>query len=191
MQPYLHLLSTFQTKYKMVKDNGRLGGGTFLCDFVGRLDRKKVLTNKGRLGFDEIATLSSKPHLLLYSDPAISEYFRGRGDVMIFGDADLLFELAVFLAYRGAEFHTGFSGYDEFKRFGEPRKLYASEFVHDADYEKLGDSEILYSVIHAVSAVKDGRLRELFLNAARWSKSAEEVAKMRKDVFSLDRQISE
>ncbi len=60
-----------------------------------------------------------------------------------------------------------------------------------ADYEKLGDSEILYSVMHVVKAVKDGRLKELFLNAAQWSKNAEEVAKMRKDVLSLDRQISE
>jgi len=45
--------------------------------------------------------------------------------------------------------------------------------------------------MHVEKAVKDGRLRGLFLNAAQWSKNAEEVAKMRKDVLSLDRQISE
>jgi hypothetical protein len=191
IQPYLYLLSTFETRYRMVKDDRRLTRGVPLLEFVERLGTKRVLTNKGRIDFNRVAALGGKPHLLLYSDPAISGYFSERDDLMVFGDADLLFELAVFLTHRGAQFHTGFSGYDEFKRFGEPRKLYAYEFVHDADYEKLGDSEILYSVIHAVNAVKDGRLRELFLNAARWSKSAEEVAKMRKDVFSLDRQISD
>jgi len=74
---------------------------------------------------------------------------------------------------------------------GADVELYTSHFVGYASYEKLGDSEILYSVIHIVKEVKDGRLRELFLNAAQWSKNAEEVAKMRKDALSLDRQISE
>jgi len=190
MQPYLYLLSTFETKYKMVKDHRRLSSGVPLAEFIRGLGRKKVLTNEGRFEFSQVAAASDKPHLLLYSDPTISEYFSERDDLMVFGDADLLFELAVFLTYQGVKFHTGFSGHDEFKRFGEPRKLYAYEFVSDADYEKLGDSEILYSVIHAMNAVRDTRLRELFLNAARWSKSAEEVAKMRKDVLSLDQAFS-
>ncbi len=191
MQPYLSLLSTFETRYRMVKDERRLSSGVSLLEFVERRGKKKVLTNKGRLNFNEVAAFKGKPHLILYSDPVISEHFRERDDLMVFGDADLLFELAVFLTYQGAKFHTGFSGHDEFRRFGEPQKLYEYEFVSYADYEKLGDSEILYSVIHVVSAVKDERLRELFLNAARWSKDPKEVSRMRKDVLSLDAQISE
>jgi hypothetical protein len=190
MQPYLYLLSTFQSRYRMVKDDRRLSGGVSLLEFAERLGGKKVLTNKGRLSFNDLANSTSKPHLLLYSDPAIAEHFSERDDLMVFGDPDLLFELAIFLTYHGTKFHTGFSGHDEFRKFGEPRKLYVYEFVSYSNYEKLGDSEILYSVIHVVNSVRDERLRELFLNAARWSKNAEEVAKMRKHVLSLDAQIS-
>jgi hypothetical protein len=162
-----------------------------LHEFAETLSGKKVLTNRGKLTFNEVATLQRDPHLVLYSDPALSRHFTERDDLLVFGDEDLLFELAVFLTYRGTKFQTDLSGHEEFKEFGEPRKLYAYHFVGYADYEKLGDSEILYSVMHVVKAVKDGRLRELFLNAAQWSKNAEEVTKMRKDVLSLDRQISE
>jgi hypothetical protein len=190
MQPYLYLLSTFETRHRMVKDDKRLSCGVPLAEFIRGLGRKKVLTNKGRLSFNDLADSTSKPHLLLYSDPAIAEHFSQRDDLMVFGDADLLFELAVFLTYHGTKFHTGFSGHDEFKRFGEPKKLYVYEFVSYSNYEKLVDSEILYSVIHVVNSVRDERLGELFLNAARWSKNAEEITKMRKHVLSLDAQVS-
>jgi hypothetical protein len=191
MQPYLSLLSTFKTKYSLVKDNRRMRGGIPLQKFAEAMGGKKVLTNRGRLTFNEVATLRRDPRLVLYSDPALSKHFTERDDLLVFGNDDLLFELAAFLTYKGTKFQTDLSGHEEFKEFGESRKLYAYHFVGDAEYEKLGDSEILYSVIHVVKAVKDGRLKELFLNAAQWSKNAEEVAKMRKDVLSLDRQISE
>jgi hypothetical protein len=191
MQPYLYLLSTFKTRHRLVKDDKRINGGIPLNEFAETLSAKKVLTNRGRLTFDDVATLQRNPRLVLYSDPALSKQFSEKDDLLVFGDDDLLFELALCLTYRGTKFHTDLSGHEEFKEFGEPRKLYANHFVGYADYEKLGDSEILYSVIHVVKAVKDGRLRELFLNAAQWSKNAEDVAKMRRDVLSLDRQISE
>jgi hypothetical protein len=191
MRPYLHLLSTFKTKYSLVKDNRRMQAGTSLQEFAEAMGRKKVLTSRGRLTFNEVATLKRDPRLVLYSDPALSKHFSERDELLVFGDDDLLFELAVFLTYRRTKFQTDLSGHEEFKVFGESRKLYAYHFVGYADYEKLGDSEILYSVMHVEKAVKDGRLRDLFLNAAQWSKNAEEVAKMRKDVLSLDRQISE
>ncbi len=190
MQPYISLLSTFKTKYGLVKDNRRLRGGTPLREFAEALSGKRVLTNRGKLTFNEVAALQRNPRLILYSDPTLSRHFKERDDLLVFGDDDLLFELAVFLTCRGSKFQADLSGHEEFKEFGEPQKLYAYHFVGDADYEKLGDSEILYSVMHVVKAVKDGRLKELFLNAAQWSKNAEEVAKMRKDVLSLDRQVS-
>jgi hypothetical protein len=190
MQPYLWLLSTFKTDYRLVKDERRIEGGRTLEAFLEELRGKKVVTNHGRMTFEEIAQETHKPELLLYSDPRIAANFSDRDGMMVFGGDDLLFELATFLTWKGVKYETDLSGHTEFKKL-EPEKLYPSHFVGYASYEKLGDSEILYSVIHVVKAVKDGRLRELFLNAAQWSKNAEEVAKMRKDALSLDSQISE
>ena len=190
MQPYLWLLSTFKTDYRLVKDERRIEGGRTLEDFTKELGGKKVVTNRGRMTFEEIAQETHKPELLLYSDPRIAANFSDREGMMVFGGDNLLFELATFLTWKGVKYDTDLSGHAEFKKL-EPEKLYPSHFVGYASYEKLGDSEILYSVIHVVKEVKDGRLRELFLNAAQWSKNAEEVAKMRKDALSLDRQISE
>jgi hypothetical protein len=190
MQPYLWLLSTFKTDYRLVKDERRIEGGRTLEDFTKELRGKKVVTNHGRMTFEEIAQETHKPELLLYSDPRIAAHFSDREGMMVFGGDNLLFELAAFLTRNGVKYDTDLSGHTEFKNL-EPEKLYPSHFVGYASYEKLGDSEILYSVLHVVKEVKDGRLRELFLNAAQWSKNAEEVAKMRKDALSLDRQISE
>ena len=190
MQPYLWLLSTFKTDYRLVKDERRIEGGRTLEDFTKELRGKKVVTNHGKMTFDEISQETHKPELLLYSDPRIAANFSDREGMMVFGGDNLLFELAAFLTRNGIKYDTDLSGHTEFKKL-EPEKLYPSHFVGYASYEKLGDSEILYSVIHVVKAVKDGRLRELFLNAAQWSKNAEEVAKMRKDALSLDSQISE
>ena len=190
MQPYLWLLSTFKTDYRLVKDERRIEGGRTLEDFTKELRGKKVVTNHGKMTFDEISQETHKPELLLYSDPRIAANFSDREGMMVFGGDNLLFELAAFLTRNGIKYDTDLSGHTEFKKL-EPEKLYPSHFVGYASYEKLGDSEILYSVLHVVKEVKDGRLRELFLNAAQWSKNAEEVAKMRKDALSLDRQISE
>jgi hypothetical protein len=190
MQPYLWLLSTFKTDYRLVKDERRIEGGRTLEDFTKELRGKKVVTNHGKMTFDEISQETHKPELLLYSDPRIAANFSDREGMMVFGGDNLLFELAAFLTRNGVKYDTDLSGHTEFKNL-EPEKLYPSHFVGYASYEKLGDSEILYSVLHVVKEVKDGRLRELFLNAAQWSKNAEEVAKMRKDALSLDRQISE
>jgi hypothetical protein len=190
MQPYLWLLSTFKTDYRLVRDERRIEGGRTLEVFVKELRGKKVVTNHGKMTFEEIAQETHKPELLLYSDPRIAANFSDRDGMMVFGGDDLLFELAAFLTWKGVKYDTDLSGHAEFKNL-ESEKLYPSHFVGYASYEKLGDSEILYSVIHVVKEVKDGRLRELFLNAAQWSKNAEEVAKMRKDALSLDRQISE
>jgi hypothetical protein len=190
MDPYLGLLSTFQTRYRLVRDGRGLSGGVSLREFVSRLSKKEVLTNKGKLTLNDLAAKGTDPRLILYSDPAISKHVPGGNDLMVFGDSDLLFEVAAFLTCYGVKFQTDTSGHEEFSKFGEPLRLYLHQFISDADYEKLGDSEVLYSVIHVVKAVKDHRLRDLFLNAARWSRSSEEVAKMRKHVLELDRQIS-
>jgi hypothetical protein len=190
MQPYLWLLSTFKADYKIVKDERRIEGGRTLEDFVGELRGRKVVTNHGKMTFEEIAQGNHQPELLLYSDPKIAAHFSDRDGMMVFGGDNLLFELATFLTWNGVKYGTDLSGHAEFKQL-ESEKLYTSHFIGYWDYEKLGDSEILYSVIHVVKEVKDGRLRELFLNATRWSKNAEEVAKMRKDALSLDRKISE
>jgi len=190
MQPYLYLLSTFKTSYRLVKDDRRMTGGLSLGEFTDRLSTKRVLTNRGKLTFDEIAAFRRDPCLILYSDPDLSKHFSERDGLVVFGDADLLFELAAFLTWKGVRYDTDTSGHEEFRKLEDKEKLYVSDFVSDAGYDKLGDSEILFSVIHAREAVRDGRLKGLFLNAARWSKNAEEVAKMRMDVLSLDLVIS-
>ena len=190
MRPYLWLLSTFKTDYRIVKDERRIEGGRTLEEFVKELRGKKVVTNHGRITFEEIAQETHEPELLLYSDPRIAAHFSEREGMMVFGGDDLLFELATFLTWKGVKYDTDLSGHAEFRKL-ESEKLYTSHFVGYSNYEKLGDSEILYSVMHVVKAVKDERLRGLFLNAAQWSKNAEQVAKMRNDALSLDRQISE
>ena len=95
MQPYLWLLSTFKTDYRLVKDERRIEGGRTLEDFVKELRGKKVVTNHGRMTFEEIAQETHEPELLLYSDPRIAANFSDREGMMVFGGDNLLFELAV------------------------------------------------------------------------------------------------
>ena len=111
--------------------------------------------------------------------------------LMVFGGANLLLELATFLTWNGVKYATHLSGHTKFGKLEKPNQLYAGEFVNDSSYEKLGDSEILFSVMHVIRQVEDRRLRKLFLNAAHGSKDAEEISQMRKDVLSLDRRVSD
>jgi hypothetical protein len=61
------------------------------------------------------------------------------------------------------------------------------EFINDYCYPKVGDAEVLYSIVHAVRAIRDERVKELFLNAARHLKEAEGVRRMREFAMSLDK----
>jgi hypothetical protein len=79
MEPYLGLLSTLQTRYKLVRDGRRLRGGVSLREFVSELGDKKVLTNRGKLTFSELAATGTDPRLVLYSDPSITKHFSGDG----------------------------------------------------------------------------------------------------------------
>ncbi len=183
-RPYLALLSALQTSYKIALDNKELSGGILLSDFVNAVGSKEVKTNRGMMSPREMLKSNDKVRLHLYSDPALSEFYAGKEGIEVFGESDLLFELAVFLTYNGAKYEIDESEKIEFE--AEFPDVSYRPFLNDPDYAKIGDSEILHSVMHVLKAVKDEGLRAMFLNAVRYSRDAEEVRSMRETALRLD-----
>ncbi len=57
-------------------------------------------------------------------------------------------------------------------------------FLHDYSWEKLGDSEILGSVIHVFKEIEDESMDFLFARAVQGSKDSSEIASMRKSLLA-------
>ncbi len=186
MTPYLGLLSAVKTNYKLAMDDGRLSNGVALREFVKNLGSRRAQTNCGFLSFEEVATSRRTTKIGLYSDPSLARHYRGNKNLMIFGDEGLTFELAAFLTYHGVEYSIDASGHDAFQEEYPERHYHASEFIHDSGYEKLGDAEVLYSVIHADKGIEDNQLKGIFLNAVRHSRDSVEVRKMREYVLLVN-----
>lgn len=187
MSQYLPILSTIRTNYRITVDRPWLVTGITVDDFVRRFASKKVFTSIGPLSFEEVARSTRPISIGLYSDPSLASHYHGT-DLIIFGDEDLVFELDLFLTHLGVAHEIDASGRKGFDaEIG--RRYYASEFIHYADYEKPGEAEILYSVIHIEKEVKEEKLRDLFLNAARHSKDPKEIREMREYVLSLNRLV--
>ena len=186
MKPYLELLSTIRTSYRIVKDDARLQRGISLQEFVeSKMASKVVETSDGRMRFSDISNSRKEISLRLYSDPTLSKHLKSDSKLTVMGDVDVLFELMVYLKYHNVSYEYDGSGSNAFRDIlGE--KMYRSEFINDSGYEKIGDSEITYSIIHAEKEVRDERLLNLFLNAARHSRDADEISAMKNFVFELN-----
>jgi hypothetical protein len=132
-------------------------------------------------------TCSSKKKvkLVLYSDPSITKHMHSEEHLSIAGDDDLLFELMVFYEFHGIEYTADVDG-SEALALVAGQDFRRGEFIADPGYPKIGDSEILYSVVHAAKAVKDEKILNIFLNAVRYSKEAAEVKEMREYLISKE-----
>ncbi|MEP0824963.1 MAG: hypothetical protein HRF40_05710, partial [Nitrososphaera sp.] len=188
LRKYLRLLSMVKTRYKIVKHDRELdsnGRGTALKSFVDGIGRKMVQTSDGKIKVIDTITCSSKKKvkLVLYSDPMITRYMHSEEHLSIAGDDDLLFELMAFYEFHGIEYTTDVDG-SEALALVAGQDFRRGEFIADPGYPKIGDSEILYSVVHAAKAVKDDKMLNIFLNAVRYSKEAAEVKEMREYLIS-------
>jgi len=191
MRPYLNILSQVHTSYEIVMDDKRIKKGTKLEEFVKELEDKMTDTSDGRLSLEQIARCGKKIALILYSDASISRHLGSSSALAIVGDADTLFEIMAFLEFNEVKYTLDTDGHKSLDKYMPGKKLGNYEFVYDSSYSKLGDSEILYSVVHAVKEVEDERLLNLFLNAVRYSRSAKEVTEMRRFVLQLNEQLKE
>lgn len=196
MRKYLRLLSTVKTRYKIVKDDRELEGsgtGTTLKSLVDGIGRKTVQTSDGKMKV--IGTIArsrkevqKKVKLVLYSDPSITTYIRSEEHLSIAGDDDLLFELMAFYEFHGIAYAADVDG-SEALALVAGHDYRRGEFIADPGYPKIGDSEILYSIVHAAKAVKDEKMLNIFLNAVRYSKESDEVKEMREYLISKEAAI--
>ncbi len=191
MRPYLNMLSQVQTSYEIVMDDKRIKKGIKLEELVKQLEDKMIDTSDGRLSLEQIARCGRKIALILYSDASISRHLGSSSALAIVGDADTLFEIMVFLEFNEVKYTIDTDGHKSLDKYISGKDLHDYEFVYDSSYSKIGDSEILYSVVHAVKEVRDERLLNLFLNAARYCRSAKEVVEMRMYVLRLNEQLKE
>ncbi|MBI4258310.1 MAG: hypothetical protein HY619_05080 [Thaumarchaeota archaeon] len=187
MRSYLILLSMVQTSYRIVKDDPRIQRGISLRGFVDKIASKSLETSDGKTSYEAIGNSGKAIKLVLYSDIGLSKHLKRESMVTIIGDPDTLFELMAYLQHQGVNFELDGAGSEALKDIGID--LWRGEFINDPSYPKIGDSEITYSIIHSVKKVKDERLLNLFLSAARHSRDAEEIRKMRSFVFELNRML--
>jgi hypothetical protein len=206
VRKYTSLLSKLKTTYKLVKDHEQLRGGVGLDDFVLRLKEKKIVfTSWGRMGLIDLLQNSRNEgkgrewngrkygvSLYLYSDPELAKFFTDSGDIKIFDNEDSLFEIAVFLTYHSIDFSLDTEMAELFD--GESRKsstkimraqnFSRANFLNDYSWEKLGDSEILGSVIQVYGEIQDEQIDLLFARAVQGSRDPSEVTDMRKSLLS-------
>jgi hypothetical protein len=185
--PYLSLLSQLKTSYRLVvgkKLRNEPSKCILLSDFAHVIGEKSVLTNLGFKLAREICYSNLPAILHIYSDPSLAlEFSDYEREIHIFGDDDLLFELSIYFTYNNHPYRIDRSE-DDMLEENYPDLSYRS-FLDYPDFGKIGDSEIIFSVIHVMKKVKDEGLRKVFLNAARYSRDADEVKSMRETVLKF------
>jgi len=209
VQKYTSLLSGLKTTYKLVQDKNQLRGGIKLEAFVSGLRKKELYTSEGRMQFQELLDKARVPgeegkqgkkkiQLYLYSDPQLATFFRDPGEIRIFNSEDLLFEVALFLTYHSIEYSLDSEMAEVFdKEFSSMQRDHFSQsispaegnftrqnFLRDPSWKKIGDSEILGSILHVFEEIQDESTRFLFARAVEGSKDASEVAFMRKFILN-------
>jgi ribosome-binding factor A len=199
LRKYSSLLSRVKTNYKLVQDDKGLHGGIKLEDFVSRIGEKVFFTSKGTMKLKELLLHSEGKnasnqkksiHLYLYSDRELAKYFVDSNGMKIFEIEDHIFEIALFLTYHSIAFTLDTqmaelfdSEFDSQSRLRE-RSFSRRNFLHDYSWEKLGDSEILGSVMHVFKEIEDESMDFLFARAVQGSKDSSEVASMRRSLLA-------
>jgi hypothetical protein len=205
VRKYVSLLSRLKTMYKLVQDHDELRGGVRLDDFVATIQERIIFTSKGRMCTKDLLGLSPEQRevkedrksgirLYLYSDPGLSRFFSNSTDVKIFDNEDCLFEIAAFLTYHSIDFSLDtemaelfdneFNGDNLSSRILREGSFSRRNFLRDYSWEKLGDSEILGSVMQVFKEIEDESTVFLFARAVQGSKDSSEVSSMRKSLLS-------
>ncbi len=204
LRKYSAFLSLIKTTYKLVRDRPELKGGTMLEDFVSSLEKKEIVTNKGKKKFEDLFRFSINVNrqktqalgiqLFLYSDPSLGEFFADSFETKIFGNEDTLFELALFLTYLSIDFSLDTELGELFDSeiakdqcYSLSQDISRRNLLRDYSWPKLGDSEILGSVIHVFKEIHDADLRFLFAKAVEGSRDSLEVARMRNTLICHNR----
>jgi hypothetical protein len=211
IRKYASFLSSLKTTYKVTQDHPRLQGGIKLQDFVNDLGRKEVLTNKGKMSFKDVVRFVAREskkqssnasatiiQLYLYSQAELANFFTGHSEVKVFADEDRVFELAVYLTYHCIDFSLDTELAElfdlEIKELGSSsfeREISRRNFLRDYSWNKLGDSEILGSLMHVFKEVSDTDLKFLFAKAVEGSKGPSDVAQMRNTMLTKCRSIDQ
>ena len=197
LRKFAFLLSKVKTNYKLVQECGNLRGGERLQDFVARLSEKIIFTSKGNKKFKDILTHSEDRNaiaqrtiqLFLYSDQNLAKYFSNSNEIKIFSTEDDIFEISTFLTYHSTKFTLDTEMEELFDSEFEQTRLKEGSFsrrdlLRDYSWKKLGDSEILGSVMHVFKEIKDESMEFLFARAVQGSKDPSEVTSMRKSLLA-------
>lgn len=203
VRKYASFLSSVKTSYKLVQDCPQLQRGTKLEDFVNTLGMKELVTSKGRMRVKDLLRFPSTENkqaaksiqLYLYSDPELARFFPDSIEVKIFANEDRTFELALFLTYNSMDFSLDTEMAELFDAEVKDhnssllRDISRRNFLRDYSWHKLGDSEILGSVIQVIKEVSDDSLKFLFAKAVEGSKDPSEVSLMRKTMLNKWKQV--
>ena len=186
MKQFVKLVGSFKTTYTVTRERLSLKGPKPFEQFVKECQAKTIITSEGEMKVSDLVSHEKEIKLHLYSDPAIAKYYFDPMNTHVFGDDDLLFEIAAVLTFYERNYTLDTDGRDEFSKFGQ---FLTESFIDDPYYSKVGDSEILFSIVHIERAIKDKRLKELFLNAARHLKDASGIRRMREYALELNNEL--
>ena len=182
---------TLTTRDRVQTGDGPQGPGGW--NPAGAIRRSACLEahadEQGLAALSELKSSVEKARICVYSDPTIANSYTASKNLIVFSEEDEVFELAIFLTFHSVEYSIDSSGHGAFDEAFGKTDAKAWEFINDSSYPKVGDAEVLFSVIHASRAISDTGVKELFLNAARHLKEAEGVRKMREAAFNIDRKL--
>jgi hypothetical protein len=188
------LLSSVLTGYKIVKDSQKIDGGIGYEEFLAELENKQYATSDGPQTLKEISRSTKEIYLAVYPNTDVLRYLKDQKTIVITSNEDEIFEIMLYLKNKSKAFTfntTGKSIWGDsgrkgiFERFSLHR-LNDYEFTVDRYANSVDDPQILMGIVHAVKRVKNKKLLEIFLNAARHTRNKEYNSKLLEDVFSID-----
>lgn len=122
----------------------------------------KVTTNHGRLTFKAIVNLDAPINILLYSDSRIAEHYKGPGILVPLGE-DTAFELTVYLRANQKPYTIAHVPSEE--EFEQTTQRSRWDYHHHDETYNSDTNLTVNRAYHIGLAVKDARIRQLFLAA--------------------------
>lgn len=188
IEPYIEILQRAETKIGITRDRPGMQGGTKLNDLLASLKAKKVMTQRGKMTFETIASKARKPLIYLTDNPEILKHYALRGEFMIAAEGDEAVALMFYLEAMGREYTTTRTpdeaifglktGVEELRKF--------VSFESDIDGAKRATSAYIGSC-----ELHSAELKELMLSAIEETYNPEEADNFRKLVLDLEKSIQQ
>ncbi len=195
----MELLSLVQTGYKIVKNHPKLKAGLSYDEFLTKLENKPYATSDGQQSLKEICCTKKEICLSVYPDIDVLQYLKNRKTTVITSDEDKIFEIMLYLKNKSKTFvfdtvgKTRWGDSDRkgtFGRFIPEQNLNEYEFTVDRWSNHIDDPQILMGIVHAVKRVKNQKLLEIFLDAARYTRNKEDNKKLLDNLFSVNESLA-